>query len=446
MRRIKMSKKHVITSVLLAALTVLSLTSCSEEAKNELGIATSTEAATAVVTNEKGEAVTDEGGNVVTVPVGDQPYNAMLNGDKVINVEITMSEDDLNSMRQNASAELYYHAKVSVDGAECGDAGIRTRGNVTYVSNNSSTRYSYKINFGKYTKGTKLNGLDEMCLNNMAYDPSFLREYLTYKAFYALDASAPLCSLATVSVNGETAGVYLALEAVDDSFLKRVFGSNDGNLYKAKKGSTLENGAVGFELKDGEDLSLSYIKKLSNALNGEGDIEACLDVSSVLKYIAVNSVTANESSYMGKSAENFYFYEQNGKLTMLPWDYNLAFGTDKSERKNTYTIQKELINASVSNPYFETTGEERPLASVLLANDKYYEEYIGYVKKLTEYFDSLQTSLAQYKALVEQQVTGDTSKFYTNELFKAEFTDGENTLLGFINARNKAVKAQISAD
>ncbi len=431
-------KKHALASLLLAALSSLTLVSCSGDIKNDLGISTDD--------NRTGAVLTDEQGKVLPEPGVDRIYDSMLDGDKVINIEITMSESDLSSMRKNASAELYYHAKVSVDGTECADAGIRTRGNVTYVSNSSSTRYSYKINFGKYTKGTKLNGLDEMCLNNMAYDPSFLREYLTYNAFYALDAASPLCSLATVSVNGENAGVYLALEAADDSFLQRCFGTSDGNLYKAKKGSTLENGATGFELKSGEDLSLSYIKKLSNALKGEGSIEDCLDVSSVLKYIAVNSVTANESSYMGKGAENFYFYEQNGKLTMLPWDYNLAFGTDRSERKNTYTIQSELINASISAPYFETEGAERPLASVLLANKEYYDEYIGYVKKLTEYFDSLQTSLAQYKSMIEQSVTADTSKFYTNELFYAEFTDGENTLLGFINARNNAVKAQINAD
>lgn len=436
--KMRMTEKRKTTLAAVLALAAM-LASCTGDISSDLGIGTQG-------TTTDGAVITDENGSEYTSADPTSPYNGMLNGEEVISVDITMSEQDLTAMRANAAAELYYPAKIAINGTVCDEAGIRTRGNVNFVSENSSDRYSYKINFGKYVKGTKLNGLDEMCLNNAAYDPSFLREYITYAAFYALDANAPLCSLATVTINGECAGVYLALEAIDNSFLKREFSSKDGNLYKAQKGSTLVNGAVGFELKSGEDLSLTYIKKLANALSGNGNIEDVLDVSSVLKYIAVNAVVANENSYMGKSAENFYFYEQNGRLTMLPWDYNLAFGTDKSERKNNYTIESSLITSSISSPYFGTTGQERPLASVLLANDKYYAEYLGYVKQLSEYLDSLQTKLPEYKTMIDAQVKGDLSKLYSNELFDAEFTEADNTLLGFIKKRNDSVKGMLNGN
>lgn len=35
-----------------------------------------------------------------------------------------------------------------------------------------------------------------------------------------------------ITVNGEDWGLYLAVEAVEDSFLKRNYGSNHGELYK----------------------------------------------------------------------------------------------------------------------------------------------------------------------------------------------------------------------
>ena len=43
---------------------------------------------------------------------------------------------------------------------------------------------------------------------------------------------ASLYNYAKVSVNGEYWGVYLALEAVEDSFLMRNYGTGNGALYK----------------------------------------------------------------------------------------------------------------------------------------------------------------------------------------------------------------------
>lgn len=42
----------------------------------------------------------------------------------------------------------------------------------------------------------------------------------------------PLYNYAKISLNGEYWGVYLALEAVEDSFLLRNYGTRDGELYK----------------------------------------------------------------------------------------------------------------------------------------------------------------------------------------------------------------------
>lgn len=60
-----------------------------------------------------------------------------------------------------------------------------------------------------------------------------MREYLTYEAFRKLGADTPLTVYANVYVNGNLFGFYLCVEDVDDSFLEREFGDNDGNLYKA---------------------------------------------------------------------------------------------------------------------------------------------------------------------------------------------------------------------
>ena len=59
-----------------------------------------------------------------------------------------------------------------------------------------------------------------------------MKEALIYDMYQYLDADASLYNYAKLSVNGEYWGVYLALEAVEDSFLLRNYGVQDGELYK----------------------------------------------------------------------------------------------------------------------------------------------------------------------------------------------------------------------
>ena len=392
---------------------------------------------------------TSAGSSTTSATGGDnaEAYDGLFESGHILTINITMALSDRTDMLNNAEDETYYRADVTVDGEKCSAAGIRTRGNSTYVTESGSNRYSYKINFGKYEKGSKLNGLDQLCLDNVSYDPSYLREYLTYLAYAQLGVNVPLVTFAQVTINGEYAGFYAVVEAVDDSFLKRTFGDNDGSLYQANKGSTLlTTDTSTYDLENGDDSSMQNIAALAGALaSGEG-IADILDVSSALKYFAVLSVLGIEDSYLGSKAENFYFYQKtDGRLSVVPWGFNLSFGTDASARKTEYTIKSALITASVSEPYFGVSADTRPLCSVLLADSNNYSEYLGYVKTLTEFLQGLPDKLTGLKTFVNDAVAADTTAYFTYELFSAEFTDGDNTLLGFINARAASVSSQLAA-
>lgn len=370
-------------------------------------------------------------------------YDGLFTG--IVEISVTVPTSDLAVMLNNADDETYYQATVFVNGTKCSTAGIKTRGNTTYVSESDSIRYSFKIKFGKYQKGVTVNGLDELYLNNMAYDPSYIREYLAYLAFSSLDAAAPLATFAKVTVNGEYYGLYLAVEGTDDSFLKRAFGDNDGSLYKSKRGATLtEFDASAFSLKNGDDNGLKNVSALVKALSSGEGIEEVLDVSSVLKYAAVVAVLGCEDSYLGPKSENYYLYDADGELTVIPWDLKLSFGTDGSMRKTNYAIKTSLLTSSVTDPYFDVLATERPLVSKLLENEEYMKEYKGYLKQVCDFLSKCETEyLPALKTKLENEVRADGKKFYGDEAFDAEFTDGENTLLGFIKARRNNVMTQI---
>ena len=80
--------------------------------------------------------------------------------------------------------------------------------------------------------GRPASGLDKLVLNNNYADATNMKEALIYDMYQYLGADASLYNYAKISVNGAYWGVYLAIEAVEDSFLLRNYGTQDGELYK----------------------------------------------------------------------------------------------------------------------------------------------------------------------------------------------------------------------
>ncbi len=153
----------------------------------------------------------------------------------ILTVNILMDEADWNDMLENATAEEYYQCDVEVNGTTFYRVAIRPKGNtsLTSIASDPTTdRYSFKLEFDHYVDGQTCFGLDKLILNNNYADATNMKEALVYDMYQYLGADASLYNYAKISVNGEYWGVYLALEAVEDSFLLRNYGVQDGELYK----------------------------------------------------------------------------------------------------------------------------------------------------------------------------------------------------------------------
>ena len=59
-----------------------------------------------------------------------------------------------------------------------------------------------------------------------------MKDFLCYQLMGAFGVAAPLCSYVSITVNGELWGLYLAVEGVEDAFLRRNYGTDAGELYK----------------------------------------------------------------------------------------------------------------------------------------------------------------------------------------------------------------------
>lgn len=256
--------------------------------------------------------------------------------DKVVDVKITIDENDFQDMLDNASAEEYKEASVDYNGIHFDNIGIRTKGNLSLrsvVQMSDSDRYSFKLSFDEYVNQT-LEGISKINLNNNYSDASYMREFLTYELAEQMGLPTPKYSFVNVYVNDELWGFYLAVEQISDAYLERNFGNSYGALYKAEmtgSGNDLawhgeDPDSYGGLVLKSETTNDDILIDMINELNNGTDYEKYLDVEEALKFIALNVVTNNTDSYIGQTNHNYYLYEDDGVFSVLPWDFNMAFG------------------------------------------------------------------------------------------------------------------------
>ena len=541
---------------------------------------------------------------------------------KVHTIDIVI--DDWDAFLATAQSEEYSVCNVVIDGEAFTKVGIRGKGNTSLssVSSMDSDRYSFKIEFDQYDSTKSYYGLDKLSLNNLIQDNTMMKDYLTYQMMNEFGVAAPLCSYVYITVNGEDWGLYLAVEAVEESFLQRNYGSNYGQLYKpdslsmgggrgngkdfdfedfmdlsgdtdttavpsvpsegtqgmmpgaggdaAQQATMPENfdptqmgsmvpgadgdtaqqatmpegvdptqmggmmpgtdgdasqrptmpegsdptqmggmmpGADGdaaqqatmpegfdptqmggvmpgtdgdtaqmptmpedFDFTDmgaampdsmgmgSSDVKLQYIDDEADSYSSifdnvktnvtdsdqqrliaslkslsEGtDISSVVDVEAVLRYFVVHNFVVNADSYTGSMVHNYYLYEKDGQLSMIPWDYNLAFGTFQGSNASS------AVNDDIDAP-LSVTGSDRPMIDWIFDSEEYTQQYHEYFQ---EFLDTVDVSaiIEQAKALIAPYVEKDPTKFCTYE----EFEKGVQTLEDFCALRAESVAVQLS--
>lgn len=479
-------------------------------------------------------------------------------------IDIVM--DEWEGFIAGCEDEEYVLCDLVIDGEEQPGAAIRAKGNTSLssVAAYGNDRYSFKVEFDHYDSSLSYYGLDKLNLNNIIQDNTYMKDYLCYRLMAAAGAPAPLCSYVWITVNGEDWGLYLAVEAVEESFLLRNYGTDYGELYKPDgtemgggrgngggfdmddfqermengeftvpedmelpedmempedmqppDGMTLPEGGAtqlpesgeggmemqrpggmrwqggsaqdgtedsAVELPDGadtmpgggmqggmmgsDDVCLVYTddeyESYSNIFNnaktdvsssdkdrliaalkalGEGgDVSDCVDIESVISYFVAHNFVCNFDSYTGTMVHNYYLYEDEGILSMIPWDYNLAFGGFMSG-----SDAESLINWDIDEPVSGGTIESRPMLAWIFGSEEYTELYH---EAFAEFIDTLFTSgeferlMEETIALISPYVERDPTKFCTYE----EFTLGAETLTEFCLLRTESISYQLAGE
>ena len=157
----------------------------------------------------------------------------------------------------------------------------------------------------------------------------------------------------------------------------------------------------------------------------------------VIRYFVVHNFVCNFDSYTGSMIHNYYLYEKDGRLSMIPWDYNLAFGGFGGAQDAT-----SLVNYPIDTPVSGGTVDSRPMLAWIFAEESYTTQYHKlFAEFLTQFFDSgeLEALIDDTVSLIAPYVEKDPTKFCTYE----EFESGVQTLKTFCLLRAESVRGQL---
>ncbi len=395
--------------------------------------------------------------------IANPPYAARIFDDSVVHtVDIRIAPDVWAQMLENARAEEYAACAVSVDGETFENVGIRPKGNNSknLIHRYGSERYSLKIEFDHYIDGFSYYGLDKLSLNASFQDNTFLKEYMAYDMMRKTGVPSPLCSYVWVTVNGRDWGLFTAVEEIEDAFLRRNYGANHGRLYKPDyKRREDENNDVAL-LYTGEEFE-NYDNIFRNAkaqasrvdkrrliealriLSTGENLERAVDVDEALRYFAVQAFVVNLDSYLGPTGHNYFLYEEDGVLSMLPWDYNLAYATYALGMPEPVDNTTMFVNYPIDTPYSGDVMLRRPMFHNLMLNQEYFQQYRSYFDDfIQDYFENgyFEEKTAETAALIAPYVQRDPTKFCGYE----DFLLAIDTFETFCLLRAKSVRGQLN--
>ena len=228
-----------------------------------------------------------------------------------------------------------------------------------------------------------------------------------------MNVPAARTSFALVFMNGEFMGVYQNVENIDDEFVDRRFGNEDGTLFKCTWGATLEttneiyNNDL-YEIKTNEEANdRSRLQQLISIINEpneewEQHLEAIFDVDNYLRQMAVESMIGHWDGYSYNS-NNYYLYDnpETGKFHFIPYDLDNTWGID--------WIGPDWTTEDLMDWY--SGWLDVRLTKQILKRDNYVQRYVNYIHEVMNDWFEMETFAHSFQSVIKDEVADDT--FYS---------------------------------
>lgn len=433
--------KKILYAMLLSMATAISLSSC----------------------DTKGKSFIDD----------EKEYpEALFTLGELASVDLEVPEETWQKILSKASDKDYYECAVIINGERFDRASIRTKGasSLDDVKLMHSDRYSFTLKLNKYEKSQAYHGLSKLLLNNNIWDATQIKDAIVYDMCRFIGLPAPLTNYARITLNGKLFGYYLLVEPVDKHFCYRNWPDEVTNIYKpyhnlAYIGEKMEDYAdiSDFAKVKGGEASMKRVVEALRSVDEGRDIEKHLDVENVMKYMALQTIVVNFDCMTGNNEQNYYLREADGKISLIPWDYNLAWGgypedeelegEDLLEQSQELTLPanagmrtKEEVSRVVNFPIdtpFSCDLSRRTFFMNLLANQQLKARYYHYLDVLCNKYilgGESEKTLSVIEEEIGQVAGTEVNAFYTNE----QYHKAQKTLQLVLKKRAASVLGQMN--
>lgn len=346
---------------------------------------------------------------------------------EVTEIRVVLEPDDKDFLLSNSNrnSETYVTASVtfnnsSLQNVTINNIGVRLRGNTS----RGHLKRSFKIDFQEFG-GEKFLTHKKINLKPNVNDPSHVRELLTMKLYRQMEVPAPRVAPSALYFNEEYMGVYLMVEQIDDEFVDKRFGHEEGFLYKCSFGATLEDNDRIFdealyeskinEQNDTRAELQSFVEVLNGVSNEtfREEIQQVFQVDRFIRQLAVEAVTGHWDGYSYLN-NNFYLFfdERSSKFEFIAYDTDNTWGID--------WVNRDWATRDLN--HFHRHGHARPLTSRILEVPEFRNRYHACLNKVFQlYFTeaSLFPVLESLESLLDPFVEVD-------EKFNASFGFNQN--------------------
>ena len=247
---------------------------------------------------------------------------------RVLELELKISENALPALRgyrwqwnrQNALPRPWVEAEVSGVGGRSETVRLRLEGaagSFRTIDDRPSMALHFERSMGKFS------GCQQLLLSNSVQDPSHCNERIARQLF--LDAGVPTgnATHARVWLNGRDLGIYVVVEEINRSFVRRHFGKRAGSLYD---GGFLQDIDTSRQPESFDRLSgpadlrpLNEAVQTSDLGQREEHFTEILDLDRFLSHLALDVILYNWAGYhLNRNNYRVHCDAERGKFTFLP--------------------------------------------------------------------------------------------------------------------------------
>lgn len=295
-----------------------------------------------------------------------------------------------------------------------GDIDIKIRGN----SSQYSPKKPYKVHtYHAFDENNNVSLLglppeNDWILNNIAFDPSYIRDFISYGLSERLGNYAPRCRFCEVVIDNDYKGLYIFTEKMkagkdrinvqhqaednhnnDRAYIFKADRDIDATTWIDYPNHTSHSDSVVYSItypkaemitENQIEFVQNYYHNFTNQViiqNEAIDVgfPAMIDIPSFIDFMLIGEFSSNVDIYQ---LSTYFHKDTQGKLRAGPvWDFNLTFGNDIQYNRSRYNVWQfsnynnegakfwtELFNnpnfkCHLSRRWHELTDDEQPLNS-----------------------------------------------------------------------------------